>query len=85
MKKELTLLFIINALSGIGYSIIAPLFPSMAMQKGITEDSIGFIFSCYAISNMITLPLTPHLIKVYGRLNMMYYSMTLAVKLDIHV
>lgn len=69
----------INVLSAIGYSLIAPLFPSVAIQKGITENIIGFIFSCFAISNVITIPMTPNLIIMYGRMKLMYFSLIIEV------
>lgn len=79
MKKETVLLFMINALSAIGYSLIAPLYPSVAIQIGIKEYIIGLTFSCFAISNVITIPLTPNIIKMYGRINLMYFSLILEV------
>jgi len=79
MQKEIIVLFIINVLSAIGYSLIAPLFPLVAMERGVTEFIIGFIFSCFAISNVITIPMTPHLIKMFGRINLMYFSLILEV------
>lgn len=82
MKREIMLLFMINALSAVGYSLIAPLFPSIAMKKGVSEFIIGLIFSCFAISNVLTIPFTPQLIKHYGRINLMYFSLVLEVYLQ---
>jgi len=79
MKNEIILLFMINVLSAVGYSLIAPLFPSIAINKGVSEFTIGLTFSCFAISNVITIPLTPQLIKKYGRINLMYFSLFLEV------
>jgi len=81
MKKEIILLFMINVLSAIGYSLVAPLFPLIAMKRGVAEYIIGFIFSCFAISNVITIPMTPTIIKIYGRINLMYFSLILEVSI----
>ncbi len=79
MRKEIILLFMVNLLSAIGYSLIAPLFPSIAMQKGVSKFIIGLTFSSFAIANVITIPLTPLFIKQFGRINLMYYSLVLEV------
>lgn len=81
MKKEILFLFIINVTSAAGYSLIAPLFPSIALQKGVSEFVIGLAFSSFAIATVITIPLIPNLIKIYGRLNLMYYALLLEVNL----
>ena len=50
------ILFSINLLSALGYSLIAPLYPSIAKEKGVDENEIGIVFSFFAISNLIALP-----------------------------
>lgn len=75
MKKEIILLFTINILSAIGYSLIAPLYPSIAIKKGLSEYAIGIIFSCFSISNIIFIPLSPKFIKHYGRRQLLYIAL----------
>lgn len=77
MLSQFILLFLINSLSAIGYSLIAPLFPFEAYAKGVNEFMIGLIFSSFAISNVISFPLTPMLIKRIGRRNLFYIAMTI--------
>ena len=57
MKKPLILLFFMNMLSGMGYSIVAPLFPTLEKYFSISEAIIGWIISTYSISNTIITPL----------------------------
>lgn len=79
MRKEILLLFMINILSSIGYSLLAPLYPPVAERLGVCEFIIGLTFSCFAISNVITIPCVPRLIKTYGRINLMYFSLVVEV------
>lgn len=79
MFSNIVLLFMINILSSIGYSLIAPLYPAEAAKKGVPEYIIGFTFSCFAISNVMTIPITPSLIKKYGRQRLMYIAMFIEV------
>ena len=79
MTRELILLFIINTLSAIGYSLIAPLFPSIAHERGLKEHVIGIIISIFAISNFVATPSCPKYIGLYGRKQMFYVAMSLEV------
>lgn len=80
MISQIVLLFSINVLSAIGYSLLAPLYPSEAISKGVEEYQIGLIFSFFAISNLIAIPLTPKLIGIYGRRRLFYIAMIIEVK-----
>ncbi len=80
MKKEIILLFFLNACSGVGYSIVAPLYPSEAFKHGIGEYLSGTIISMFAVSNFIVTPFCPYLIKKYGRKNILYTACLLEVK-----
>ena len=80
MGKEFYLLLFINICSAIGYSLIAPLYPTEALKRGIKENICGFIISMFAISNFFTTPFCPGLISKYGRKNMFYFACVLEVK-----
>lgn len=67
MNKEIFLLFTVNVLSGIGYSLVAPLFPSIALKRGLSEFVIGFIISLYAIANLLVTPFTYKFFKNFGK------------------
>ncbi len=79
MFSQILLLFLINSLSAIGYSLIAPLYPTVAKDKGVDDSMVGIIFSFFAISNIVAIPLTPRLIAKYGRRKLFYISMMIEV------
>ncbi len=79
MKKEILLLFLLNGCSGIGYSIIAPLYPSEAYKHGIGEYISGIIISMFALSSFIASPFSPYLINKFGRKNILYTACLLEV------
>lgn len=57
------------------YSIIAPLFPFIASSHQIRDSTIGFIFSIYAISNILIIPTINSLIYYLGRKKLCYISL----------
>lgn len=79
MSKEIFLLFFINVCSAIGYSLIAPLYPLEAKEKGIQENLCGIVISMFAVSNFFATPFTPALIGKYGRKEMFYTACILEV------
>ena len=79
MFYQISLLFFIDILSSIGYSLLAPLYPSQALEKGVSELTIGIIFSSFAISNVITIPFTSKLINIFGRKRIFYAAMIIEV------
>jgi len=81
-KAVLFLLFLIMLLSAIGYSLMNPFYPSVAAEKGLSESIIGLIFSCFAISSFLVIPLIPYLIKKFGRIELLNYSIILGVRID---
>ena len=60
--------------SGMAYSIIAPLFPSIAEIHGVDEEILGYIISTCAFSSFCVSPLVPGIIKKFGRINVLYVS-----------
>lgn len=73
--NHIILLVFINILSAAGYSLIAPLYPALAAERKVCEFMVGIIFSCYAISNIICIPLTPKKVNKHGRKQLLYISM----------
>ncbi|XP_062325229.1 MFS-type transporter SLC18B1 isoform X3 [Osmerus eperlanus] len=43
----------VNFSSMICYSILGPFFPNEAVKKGVNQTTIGLIFGCYAVCNLI--------------------------------
>ena len=61
-------------LSCIGYSIIAPLFPSLGKKYNLNENIIGWMISIYGLSNTIATPFIPSLCKIFKRINILYFG-----------
>lgn len=72
--NAITLLFFMNMFSGIGYAIMAPLFPSLGKKFEMNEALIGWILSTYAISNCIITPFIPALCKYFTRIKILYFA-----------
>ena len=74
MKKSIILLICINMFSGMGYSIVAPLFPVLENKFAISEALLGWIISSYAISSCIMTPFVPRLCKRFSRIHLLYFA-----------
>ena len=72
MRKPQYVLFFMNMFSGMAYSIIAPLFPSVADKLGVSEEILGYIISTCALSSFCISPFVPKIIQRFGRINMLY-------------
>ncbi len=79
MKFEIIVLFIINLVSGAGYSLVSPLFPSMAKKIGLSDSTIGFIISSYAIANLIATPFSRKFFYYFGKKNVLFYAVVIEV------
>ena len=74
MKKSQVLLFLMNMLSGMGYSIVSPLFPLLGEKGDLGEDLLGFLISIFALSSFFLVPFSPIFCKKFGRINLLYIS-----------
>jgi DHA1 family multidrug resistance protein-like MFS transporter len=77
--KEVILLFVINTLSSLGYSLIAPLYPPLAKERAMPEYLIGLVISAYALIGFVITPLCPKIIKMFGRKKVLYTAIGLEV------
>ena len=64
MKKDIVFLFVINVCSAVGYSLIAPLYPALAKERGYGEHLCGIIIAMFAISNFFFTPFCPFFIQI---------------------
>ena len=78
-NNTIILLIVVNIISGTGYSLIAPLFPSVAKKRGISESIIGLIISSYAISNLIITPFGSKVFKKIGKKNVFLLAIIIEV------
>ena len=72
--KTTTILFFMNMFSGMGFSILAPLFPSIGIKNGLTESLIGWVLGVFALSSTCISPFTPLLIKKFTRIKLLYFA-----------
>ena len=72
--KITIILFLMNTFSGMGYSILAPLFPSIGTKQGLTESLIGSIISIFALSHFLITPFTPYLCQKFSRIHLLYFA-----------
>ena len=71
MKRPLIIVFFLNALGGMGYSLIAPLFPPLCKEKGISNETCSLIIAIISITEMLTTFFSPYLTKKFGQTRMM--------------
>ena len=72
--KLTKVLFFMNMLSGMGYSIFSPLFPALAIKKRIAETIIGVIISVFDLANTIITAFAPLLFIKFTRIKLLYIS-----------
>ena len=72
--KGQTILFLINTFCGMGYSIVAPLFPLLTKNNGINEELLGWIISIYSITSTISTPFIPLICKKISRIKLLYLA-----------
>ena len=80
--KNTTLFLLINMFSGMGYSLVSPLFPSLGKEDNLSEEILGWIISTYSIAGTILTPFVPFLSKNFLGFN--YYLLLLFLKRLVH-
>lgn len=79
MKKEILLFFLVIVGSSSGYSLVAPLFPSIAIKRGITESMIGLIIGCFAFSNALIIPFCQQIFQKFRKRNIFLFCLIFEV------
>ena len=72
--KDFYLFVFINTLSGMGYSLAAPLFPSLGKNGEISENILGWVISLYSLAATILTPFIPFLTNKYSRITLLIIS-----------
>ena len=67
MNFEQFLLCLINALLAMGYSLIAPLYPSIALSHSVSLITIGFVMASSSIFQILTISYSIFILKNYER------------------
>ena len=71
MLENTTLFLIINMLSGIGYSLVSPLFPTLGKKDNLSEGILGWIIGIFPVAGSLFTPLVPILCKKYSRIKLL--------------
>ena len=72
--KNTIIFALINMFSGMGYSLVSPLFPTLGAKDHLSEELLGWIISTYSIAGTILTPLVPKLIQKFSRINLLCVS-----------
>ena len=60
--------------SGMGYSLVSPLFPSLGKEDNLSEVVLGWIISTYSISSTLMTPFVPILSKKFSRIKLLCFA-----------
>ena len=74
MLKNTTLFLIINMLSGMGYSLVSPLIPTMGKKDNLSEGVLGWIIGIFPIYGSLFTPLVPILCRKFSRINLLCFA-----------
>ena len=72
--RDFYLFVFINTLSGMGYSLAAPLFPSLGKNGELSENILGWIISIYSLAGTLLTPFIPYLTNKYPRVTLLIIS-----------
>ena len=72
--KNTTLFLIINMLSGMGYSIVSPLIPTLGKKENLNEGVLGWIIGVFPISGSLFTTIVPILCKKFSRINLLCFA-----------
>jgi len=75
MNRQIILLFLMNIVTAVGYSLISTLFPPIAIKKGLNESHIGLIISLFSFSHSLIIPFSQKIFNVYGKRKIFFISL----------
>ena len=78
IKKEQLYICFLNTLSAMGYSIVAPLFPPMFKEKGISNEICSYFISTLALVQIILSIYFPIIAEKFGRKKIFFISFNIA-------
>jgi len=76
MNKVHIVLFYLNALGAMGYSLIAPLFPPLFKERGLSNLVCSYIIACISLTNVIAAIYCSFLSEKFGQKNLLLLSVT---------
>ena len=72
--RDFYIFVFINTLSGMGYSLAAPLFPSLDKNGDLSENILGWIISVYSLAGTLLTPFIPYLTNKFPRITLLIIS-----------
>ena len=79
LKKEQFYICFINMTASMGFSLIAPLFPPMCKDKGISNQICSYLISILPLTQILVSIYFPIFVKKYGRKNIFFYSLIIQI------
>ena len=76
MKKEQIVACYLNALSAMGYSLIAPLFPPLFKERGLSNLLCSYLISIICLTNIISALTCSSLCQKFGQKNLLLLSVS---------
>ena len=73
MKSDQYLLCFVNFLSAMGYSLIAPIYPPIALKR-ISVSMCGVVIGAFALSQTVCVLFSPFFISRFGRKKLFFFS-----------
>lgn len=74
MKKEQIVLYYLNALGSMAYSLIAPLFPPLFKERGIENIVCSYIIAIISLTNIIAAIYCSYFCQKFGQLNLFLFT-----------
>ena len=76
MDRRLIIIFLIMFTEIIGFSMVLPVIPFLALELGLTPLTIGLIMSVFSICQLVASPVTGKLSDRFGRRPLFIISQT---------
>ena len=73
IKYEQKILCLINASTSMSFSMIGPLYPPMALTKGISVEISGFVIGIFSLAQIFMSIFSTSIVKKFGRKNLYFY------------
>ena len=73
IKYEQKILCLINASTSMSFSMIGPLYPPMALTKGISVEISGLVIGIFSLAQLFMSIFNTSIIKKFGRKNLFFY------------
>ena len=74
MLGKTTLFLIINMLSGVGYSLVSPLFPIFGKKENLSEGVLGWAIGLFSVASCAFTTIVPIIGKKFSRIKLLSYA-----------